>query len=93
MSTFSEPPSPGDKPHYPLVETAFDGPLGGPSYAYQSAVIDCMKGGHVCRLSMNEHPLSGMSFGVAGTITPLVDLWLEEGRLPDYMRTSPKAGR
>ena len=34
-----------------------------------------------------------MTFGVAGTITPLVDLWLDEGRLPDYMRASPKLGR
>jgi hypothetical protein len=52
-----------------------------------------MKDGHVCLLSMDGHLLSGMSFGVAGTITPLIDLWLEEGRLPDYMRNSPKAGR
>jgi hypothetical protein len=34
-----------------------------------------------------------MTFGAAGTITPLVDLWLDEGRLPSYMRTSLKAGR
>jgi hypothetical protein len=33
---------------------------------------------------------SGISFGVAGTITPLVDLWLEEGRLPNHMRPMPK---
>ncbi|RYE51650.1 MAG: hypothetical protein EOP21_00830, partial [Hyphomicrobiales bacterium] len=60
MSMFCEPPSPGNKPHYPLVETAFEGQLGDPS------------------------------FGLAGTIMLLVDLWLEEGRLPDYMRTSPR---
>jgi hypothetical protein len=40
-----------------------------------------------------HHPLTGMSFGVAGTITPLVDLWLDEGRLPTYMRAVPKAER
>jgi hypothetical protein len=50
-----------------------------------------MKGGHVCRLILDGHPLTGMSFGVAGTITPLVDLWLDEGRLPAYMRAVPKA--
>ncbi|MDQ3452275.1 MAG: hypothetical protein M3493_06190, partial [Actinomycetota bacterium] len=50
-------------------------PLGGPSYGYRSAVIDCMKGGHVCRLLLPVHPLTGMSFGVVDTITPLVDLW------------------
>jgi hypothetical protein len=83
---FSEPPSPGDKPAYQLIETALEGPLGGPSYGYRSAVIDCMKGGHVCRLLLPAHPLTGMSFGVVGTITPLVDLWLDEGRLPAYMR-------
>jgi hypothetical protein len=32
-----------------------------------------------------------MSFGVAGTITLLVDLWLVERRLPSYMRAVPKA--
>ena len=76
-----------------LVEAALEVPLGGPSYAYRGAVIDCMKGGHVCRLTLDGHPLTGMTFGVAGTITPLVDLWLDEERLPDYMRASPKAGR
>ena len=35
---------------------------------------------------MEGHPCHGMTFGVLGTITPLVDLWLDEGRLPDYMR-------
>jgi hypothetical protein len=52
-----------------------------------------MKGGHVCRLLLPEHPLSGMSFGVAGTITPLVDLWLDEQRLPSHVRAVPKAGQ
>ena len=76
-----------------LVETAADGSLGGPSYTYRGAVIDCQKGGHVCRLVMPEHPLDGHSFGAAGTITPLVDAWLDEGRLPRYMRVVPKAER
>jgi hypothetical protein len=53
-------------------------------------MIDCMKGGHVCRLSMSAHPLHDQSFGVVGTITPLVDLWLDEGRLPGYVRVVPK---
>jgi hypothetical protein len=26
MSMFSDPPAPGDKPHHPLIETAFEGP-------------------------------------------------------------------
>jgi hypothetical protein len=93
MSMFSEPPSPGDKPAYQLTETTLEGPLGGPSYNYRGAVIDCMKGGHVCRLLLPEHPLTGMSFGLVGTITPLVDLWLDEERLPSYMRAVPKPGQ
>lgn len=80
MTLVADPPSPGDERHHPLIETAIEGQLGGPSYIYRGAVIDCLKGGHVCLLSMDGHPLSGMSFGVAGTITPLVDLWLGEGR-------------
>ncbi len=47
---------------------------------------------HVCILLMPAHPLHGCTFGVVGTITPLVDLWVEERRLPDYMRAVPKAG-
>ena len=76
-----------------LTETAFEGQLGGPSYAYRGAVIDCLKGANVCRLTLDGHPLTGMTFGVAGTITPLVNLWLEEGRLPDHMRAAPKVRR
>ncbi len=41
---------------------------------------------------MPDHPLHGCTFGVPGTITPLVDLWVEERRLPSYMRAVPKAG-
>jgi hypothetical protein len=92
MSMFTDPPSPGDRPHHQLTETAAEGPFAGPTCAYRGAVIDCLKGGHVCRLLLPAHPLTGMSFGVAGTITPLVDLWLDEGCLPAYMRAMPKAG-
>jgi hypothetical protein len=33
-----------------------------------------------------------MTFGVPGTITPLVDRWIQDGRLPDHMRAVPKPG-
>ena len=56
-------------------------------------MIDCQKGGYVCRLTLDGHPLTGRTFGVAGTITPSLDLWLDEGWLSDYMQVSPKAGR
>ncbi|WP_268885184.1 hypothetical protein [Belnapia arida] len=42
---------------------------------------------------MPEHPLHDHSFGAAETITPLVDLWLNEERLPRYMRAVPKKER
>ena len=84
------PPEP-ERP--PLGETAAQGRLGGPSYTYRGATIECQKGGHVCLLRMPEHPLDGLSFGVVGTITPLVDIWVDEGRLPRYMRAVPKAER
>ena len=42
---------------------------------------------------MEARPLHGLSFGVAGTITPLIDLSLDEGRLPYSMRAVPKAVR
>ena len=75
-----------------LHETAATGPWGGPVYAYRGAEIRCAKGGHVCSLFMEGHRLHGHSFGVAGTITPLVDLSVEERRLPGHMRAVPKTG-
>ncbi len=71
--------------------SAAQGPWGGPVYSYRGAEIRCAKGGHVCGLFMPDHPLDGMTFGVAGTITPLVDLWIAERRLPDYMRLVRKS--
>ena len=41
---------------------------------------------------MEGHPLHGHTFGAPGTVTKLVDRWVEEGRLPDHMRLVPKAG-
>lgn len=41
-------------------------------------------------LSMPGHPLHGLSFGAVGTITPLVDLWADHRKLPDYMRAAPQ---
>ncbi len=75
----------------PELVTA-EGLWGGPVYRYRGAEIRCAKGGHVCALLMEGHPLHGATFGVAGTVTPLVDLWVEERRLPRYMRAVPKGG-
>ena len=84
-------PDPPARPARPEPEqTASPCPLGGPSYSYRGAVIDCQKGGHVCVLKMPDHPFHGRGFGALGTITPLVDLWLDECRLPRYMQAVPK---
>jgi hypothetical protein len=40
---------------------------------------------------MPAHPLHDHSFGVASTITPLVDLCLDDVRLARYMRAVPKS--
>ena len=84
-------PDPPDPPQ--LLQTAEQGLWGGPTYSYRGARIECMKGGHVCGLFVPEHPLHGTTFGVVGTITPLVDLWVDERRLPKYMRVVPRAKR
>ena len=68
------------------MQTAAQGPWGGPTYSYRGARIECMAGGHVCGLFMPQHPLHRSTFGVVGTITPLVDLWADEGRLPSHYR-------
>ena len=73
-----------DAPARPEPElTAAEGPWGGPVYSYRGAEIRCNKGGHVCGLFLEGHPLHGSAFGVPGTITPFIDLWVEEGRLGD----------
>ena len=48
------------------------------------------EGAHVCALFLEGHPLDGRDFGVGGTTTPLVDLWFDERRLPDYTRAAPR---
>ena len=53
-------------------------------YAYRGAEIRCAKGGHVCAPFLEGHRLHGTTFGALGAITPLVDLWVEERRLPDH---------
>lgn len=64
--------------------------MGRPVYRYRGAEIRCNPGGHLCTLLMEGRPLHGATFGVVGTVTPLVDMWVEEGRLPSYMRPVPK---
>ena len=92
-------------PHL-LEHVAATGPLDGPSYRYHGAEIHCLPGGHVCGLVMPDHPLNGATFGVpslkrtavttgfslevVGTITPLVDLRLDERRLPQNIRQQPR---
>ena len=56
------------------------------------AEIRCNTGVHVCVLPMEGRPLHGMTFGVVGTITPLVDLWVDIRGLPDHMRLALKPG-
>jgi hypothetical protein len=75
-----------ESPTYELSQAASKGPWDGPTYAYRGARLECMKGGHVCGLFMPDHPLDGKTFGVPGTITPLVDFWLDQHVLPAYMR-------
>ncbi len=82
-----------DAPARPEPElVAAEGPWGGPVFRYHGAEIRRLKGGHVCALLMPDHPLNGSIFGVPGTVTKLVDLWVEERRLPSYMRAVSKPG-
>ncbi len=71
---------------------AAEGPWGGPVYRHRGAEIRCAKGGHVCALFMEGHPFHGATFGAVGTVTLLVDLWIEGRLLPSYRRVVPKAG-
>ena len=75
----------------PKLVTA-EGPWGGPVYRYRGAEIRCDKAGDVCGLFMEGHPLQGHTFGVVGTVTPLVDLWVDIRGLPEHMRLALKPG-
>ena len=72
-------------------QTAGVGPLGGPSYKYRGATIDCQPGGYTCTLRMPDYPFHGWGLGSVDVITMLVDLWLEQKRMPKYMRVVPPA--
>ena len=50
-------------------------------------------GGHVRGPFLEERPLRGLTCGVAGTTTPLVDLWLDEGGCPRGRARHCKGGR
>ena len=41
--------------------------------------------------ALTDQVLRGFVRARAGTITPLMDLWVEEKRLPNYLRLVPKA--
>jgi hypothetical protein len=85
-----DPPPPPDARPEPEL-TVVEGRLGGPSYAYRGAAIDCRPGGDVCTLLMSDYPFHGWGLGSVDTIKLLIDLWLEERRLPKYMRVFPPA--
>ena len=70
ISTGASAPTLSKRPELVTAE----GPWGGPVYAYRSSGIRCAKGGNVCGLFLEGHPLHGHTFGVVGTITPLVDI-------------------
>ena len=76
-----------ESPSHPLEQLAATGPWGDSSYRYRGAEIRCCPSGHACGLVMPEHPLHKSTFGASGTITPLVDLWLDAERLPAHMRS------
>ena len=62
----------------------------GPVFRYREAEILSLRDGQVCGLLMAAHPLYGATFGVPGTITPLIDIWLDEGRLPGHLSVVPR---
>ncbi len=47
------------------------------------------QGRPLCALLMEGHPFHDATFGTVGTVTLLVDLWIEGRLLPGYMRDVP----
>ena len=73
-----------------LEQLAAAGAWDGPIYRYCGAEIHCLPGGHVFGLRMPGHAMNGTTFGVPGTITPLIDIWLDEGQLPRHLRQNER---
>ena len=84
-------PSAGALPELEL--TAAEGPLGGPSYSYRGATIDCQEGGNVCALEMPDHLLHERGFNAISVTTSIIDLWLDGQRLPNAMQLVAKGQR
>lgn len=81
MSMFLDQPAPLDV--HPLEEVALEGPWGGPTYRYRGARVECLKGGHICGLFLNSHPLNGLPLGTVGMTASLMDRWLETHQVTD----------
>ena len=80
-----------DMPRHELKIAKAEGPWGGATYSYQGARIECGKGDHVCALFMEGHPIDGINFESVETVTPHVDLWLDEQRIASHYKVVPKA--
>src|SRR5690349_13240851 len=66
-------------------------PHGGPTLNHRGARIECPRSGHVRTLLMEGHPLHRVTLGVPGTLAPLIDIWLDEERLPEHLWVVPEA--
>jgi hypothetical protein len=53
----------------------------------------CQAKSHKCGSAPDDlggHSFFGQTFGVVGAVTPLINLRLDEGRLPDHMKAVPE---
>ena len=55
-----------------------------------AATIDDTDSYELLRRPPPGHSCGGLTFGVVGTITPLVDIWLDGGRLHAHVRAAPR---
>lgn len=57
---------------------------------FEQVATEWSWGGLVCDLSIEARPPWLRQFRVPGTITPLIDIRLDQGRLPDHLRAVPR---
>lgn len=67
------------------------GPLGGPIYSYQGVRIVANAPSAVSVLDWPEHPMHGMQKGAPATWLGIIDLWLEEKKLPPWLSVTKPA--
>jgi hypothetical protein len=78
----NEPALIPEKPKHEVRVVKAEGPWGGPTLEYRGARIEAAKGSHISAAWLEGWPLHGVNFGAPEIPMRLLDVWIDEGRIP-----------